>query len=62
LAVELRQGVGKGRVAFAIPWKVVADRFKSGASGFKVEEIREFPEIERTGSLYLIETRKWVEE
>jgi hypothetical protein len=62
LAVELRQGAGKGRVAFAIPWKVVADRFESGANGFKVEEIREFPEIERTGSLYSIETRKWVEE
>ncbi len=39
----------------------MADRFEAGGTGFKVEEIRGFPEIERTGSLYLIETRKWVD-
>jgi len=32
----------------------VADRFEAGESGFKVEEIRGFSGIERTGSLYLI--------
>ena len=32
----------------------MAGRFESGVSGFKVEEIREFPGIERTWSLYLI--------
>lgn len=61
LAVELRQGVGKGRVAFAIPWNVVVDRFEAGERGFKVDEIRAFPEIERVGGLYRIETKKWVD-
>ncbi|MBW6519068.1 MAG: hypothetical protein K0A89_11285 [ANME-2 cluster archaeon] len=61
LAVELRQGVGKGRVAFAIPWKVVAGRFKDDEKGFRVDEIKEFPEIERVGALYRIEAKKWVD-
>ncbi|MDF1557289.1 MAG: hypothetical protein P1P80_03800 [ANME-2 cluster archaeon] len=62
LAVELRQGVGKGRVAFAIPWKVVAERFEADEKGFRVDEIREFPEIERVDRLYRIETSKWIGE
>ena len=61
LAVELRQGVGKARAAFAIPWKVVADRFEAGKSGFKVAEIRKFPAIERNGSHYVIDTGNWDE-
>jgi hypothetical protein len=61
LAVELRQGVGKGRVAFAIPWNVVSGRFEDGGKGFKVDEIREFPEIERVGGLYRIDAKRWVE-
>jgi len=61
LAVELRQGVGKGRVAFAIPWNVVSERFEDGGKGFKVDEIREFPEIERVGGLYMIDAKRWVE-
>lgn len=60
LAVELRQGAGRRRTAFAIPWRVVAERFEANKSGFKVDEIRKFPEIERNGSFYLIETSKWV--
>ncbi|MCL7413945.1 MAG: hypothetical protein M8353_10090 [ANME-2 cluster archaeon] len=62
LAVELRQGAGTGRAAFAIPWKVVTDRFESGEPGLKVDEIREFPEIQRSRGLYRIETQKWINE
>jgi len=62
LAVELRQGVGRGRNAYAIPWNIITQRFEEGGKGFKVEEIMEFPGIERTGGLYRIETKKWVNE
>lgn len=61
LAVELRQGVGKGRIAFSIPWKAVTDKFEAGESGFKIDEILVFPEIKRAGALYMIETRKWID-
>ncbi|MCL7414589.1 MAG: hypothetical protein M8349_00800 [ANME-2 cluster archaeon] len=61
LAVELRQGVGKGRVAFAIPWNVVAERFEADGKGFRVDEIREFPKIERVDGLYRIEAKRWGE-
>lgn len=61
LAVELRQGIGKARIAFAIPWKMVTDRFEAGESGFKVDEILEFPKIKRAGILYIIETCKWID-
>jgi len=30
LAVKLRQGVGRGRNAYAIPWKIVTERFEEG--------------------------------
>lgn len=62
LAVELRQGVGRIRNAYAIPWNIVTKRFEEGGNGFKVEEIMEFPGIERIGGLYRIETKKWVNE
>lgn len=60
LAVELRPGSGRERTAYAIPWKVVASRFDKKENGFKVDEIMGFPQIERAGSLYKIDTGKWI--
>ncbi|MBE0524541.1 MAG: hypothetical protein IBX40_09460, partial [Methanosarcinales archaeon] len=50
------------RNAYAIPWNIVTKRFEEEGNGFKVEEIMEFPGIERIGGLYRIETKKWVNE
>lgn len=60
LAVELRPGSGRERTAYAIPWHIVAERFEAGEKGLNVEAIMEFPQIERTGSLYRINAKKWV--
>ncbi|MCK5216167.1 MAG: hypothetical protein ACNYWM_00170 [Methanosarcinales archaeon] len=62
LAVELRSGTGKERTAYAIPMKFVTEKFEAGESGFKVKEIMDFPRIERTGAIYIIDAKKWVEQ
>ncbi len=41
LAVELRNGTGKKREAYLLPFKWVYEQFKTGINGLSVDEIRE---------------------
>lgn len=52
LAVELRRGTGRKRRAFIVPWEDVVERWRSDEPGFKVEELREYCELERGDGLY----------
>jgi hypothetical protein len=53
LAVELRMGVGHGRQAYLIPWQAVEKRHLSQNLKNRIEENRTYPEMKRTGSLYM---------
>ncbi len=54
LAVELKQGRGNPRRAFLVPWSAVIKRYKDDESGFDVQEIKDFSEIERNGDKYQV--------
>ncbi|WP_086637379.1 hypothetical protein [Methanonatronarchaeum thermophilum] len=54
LAVELKQGRGKPRQAFMIPWNVIIKRYHEDESGLGVKEIKRFMEIERNGEKYKV--------
>jgi hypothetical protein len=54
LAVEIKRGRGRPREAYAVPWEVVRERFENGETGLHLDEIREFPQITRSGEDYSI--------
>lgn len=54
LAVEIKRGRGKPREAYAVPWTVVRERFAEGESGLHLDEIRQHPEIMRSGEDYSV--------
>lgn len=54
LAVEIKRGRGRPREAYAVPWKVVKEKFEQGESGLPLDEIREHPEILRSGEDYSV--------
>ncbi|MBO4301806.1 hypothetical protein J5839_00440 [Methanosarcinaceae archaeon] len=58
LAVELRFGAGHGRKAYAIPWPVLQERYKTELK-FTIEEISQFPEITRSGGRYRVTPDVW---
>ncbi len=60
LAVELKMGVGRTRQAYMIPWTELYRKFiKEGILKISVEEIQEYPRIEREGNKYLIDPISW---
>jgi hypothetical protein len=54
LAVELRYGAGKPRMAYFIPWGQVYQSYESGRVGLTREEIETNPALERKGGAYEI--------
>ncbi|PTD93849.1 hypothetical protein C9439_05565 [archaeon SCG-AAA382B04] len=52
LAVELKRGRGKSRLAFMIKWEDVINKLEKNEVGFKLNEIKRFPRIERCGEEY----------
>jgi len=54
LAVELRQGAGKARTSYLVPWGHVYQNFMDGKSGLTLREIEENPPLERKGGAYEI--------
>lgn len=54
LAVELRYGVGKPRMAYFIPWGQVYQSYEAGRVGLTREEIETNPVLERKGGAYEI--------
>ncbi len=60
LAVELKMGVGRSREAYIIPWTELHERFNDESTNkITIENIQEFPRIERNGSKYKIDPEKW---
>ncbi len=60
LAVELKMGVGRAREAYMIPWTELCHKYRDeGTAKITVEEIREYPEIERESNRYLIDPEGW---
>ncbi|MDY6777549.1 MAG: hypothetical protein SVU32_02695 [Candidatus Nanohaloarchaea archaeon] len=56
LAVELKRGRGRSRQAYMIPWDEVDRKYTTGAVGLPLEHIKQFPEIQRDGATYRIDT------
>ncbi len=54
LAVELRYGAGKPRVAYFIPWGQVYQSYEAGRVGLTMQEIETNPALERKGGAYEI--------
>ena len=54
LAVELRHGTGKTRTAHLIPWNDVERRYLDQSLKISIDEIRTYPEMKRSGSLYMV--------
>lgn len=54
LAVELRYGVGKPRMAYFIPWGQVYQSYEAGRVGLTLEKIETNPALERKGGAYEI--------
>ena len=54
LAVELRQGAGKARMAHLVPWGQVYQSFEAGRTGLTLAEIESNPPLERKGGAYQI--------
>lgn len=52
LAIELKRGKGKSRLAYVVPWKNVAEKLDKSEVGFKIEEIKSYSRIERKGGEY----------
>ncbi len=52
LAVELRQGTGKARMAYFVPWGLVYQHYHEGKSGLTIELIEQNPALERKGGKY----------
>ncbi len=56
LAVELRMGSGKPKVAYFIPWPEVWERYSAGQPGFPVQELKLTNPVTRTDGRYAVET------
>ncbi len=56
LAVEIKRGRGKPRRAFLVPWDSLHDRYTGDEPGIHLDALEEFPEIEREGGDYRIDT------
>lgn len=54
LAVEIKRGRGRPREAYAVPWQVVRQKFENDETGLHLDEIREHPEILRSGEDYSV--------
>ena len=54
LAVELRQGAGRGRMAHLVPWGQVYQSFEAGRTGLTLEEIESNPPLGRMRGAYQI--------
>lgn len=52
LAVELKRGMGKPLQLFLVPWRDVLERYRSDEAGFSLEEIKEYPQVERRDRKY----------
>ncbi|MCD4702898.1 MAG: hypothetical protein K8R64_01115 [Methanosarcinaceae archaeon] len=60
LVVELRRGSGCTRKAHIIPWNELHQRFHTdGVLKYTVDEIQDYPEIQRNGEQYVIDPIKW---
>jgi hypothetical protein len=60
LAVELKMGVGRSREAYIIPWSTLFEKFNDDSTNkITIEQIQEFPRIERDGGKYLIDPERW---
>ena len=62
LAVELRMGPGRARKAHIIPWIELERLYRADdVVKIAVDDIRNYPEIERKGAMYIIDPAKWKE-
>lgn len=52
LAIELKRGKGKSRLAFMVPWEEVKEKKEKKEVGFDLKEIKNYPKIERQGDKY----------
>lgn len=52
LAVELRNGIGKGREAYMIPFKMVTQRYHNHDTKLSLTEIRSYPALIRVSNAY----------
>jgi hypothetical protein len=52
LAVELRRGTGKARMAYFVPWGLVYQHYHEGMPGLSLELIEQNPALERRGGEY----------
>lgn len=55
LAVEVKRGRGRPRRAFMVPWRELRERWEEDATGIHIDELEEFPEIERDSERYRID-------
>ncbi|ODV50038.1 hypothetical protein C7960_1507 [Methanohalophilus euhalobius] len=62
LVVELRQGSGKSRQAYIIPWKDIEEKYESGELKYTIDEIKLYSKLERKGDAYHIEPEKWAKQ
>ncbi|MFB6292164.1 MAG: hypothetical protein ABEI58_02105 [Candidatus Nanohaloarchaea archaeon] len=54
LAVELKRGRGRPREAYLVPWTEIRRRYENDEAGMHIDEIKEHPEILRSGENYSI--------
>ncbi len=60
LAVELKMGTGRTREAYMIPWTELCRKYREeGTAKITVEEIQDYPRIERESNEYLIDPEGW---
>ncbi len=59
LIIELREGKGRAREAYAIKWQAIEKRYREKKPGFKVEEIKHFPKLLRVKGSYVIDKMLW---
>lgn len=60
LAVELKMGVGRSREAYMIPWTELCRKYEEESTlKITVEEIQQYPRIEREANRYRIDPVGW---
>lgn len=52
LAIELKRGRGKPRLAYIVPWKKIQKKVDEEVVGIGLEEIKEYPRIQRIQGEY----------
>jgi hypothetical protein len=55
LAIELRKGSGRAKIAYLIEWNAVMKRYRSNQLGFGVSELDDFNSIRRTDGKYKLD-------